>query len=174
MKDAKGHGSNKRGGGVDQSKPITDAGIIRAKGISAMYGPGSPGHPSGVSQSDIDQYNAIIQKNSERNAAQSDLARANAPDGQQKTAAIAAQHGVVGPAVAKPVGPNWQDQRSYYGTAKVGNAYKTTGPHPTRDAARDEARGMLKGRSAARGVVSTGYGAFGPHFDIRWHSKDET
>ena len=52
-KDKLGHGSDKRGGGVDQSKPIKDAGIIRAKGISAMYGPGSPGYPahgSGVQQ----------------------------------------------------------------------------------------------------------------------------
>ena len=45
MKDAKGHGSDARGG-TDQSKPITDAGIIRAKGIKAMYGPGSPGYPT--------------------------------------------------------------------------------------------------------------------------------
>ena len=45
-KDAKGHGSDARGGGVDQSKPLKDAGIIRAKGISAMYGPGSPGYPN--------------------------------------------------------------------------------------------------------------------------------
>jgi hypothetical protein len=47
-KDAKGHGSDSRGG-TDQSKPIKDAGIIRAKGISAMYGPGSPGYPAHAS-----------------------------------------------------------------------------------------------------------------------------
>ena len=46
--DAKGHGSEKRGG---------------------------------VSDADISQYNKIIQKNSERQAASSPLARANAPDG---------------------------------------------------------------------------------------------
>ena len=61
-KDAKGHGSEKRGGGV--------------------------------SDADIAQYNATIRKNSERQAASSDLARANAPDGlTDKQAASALAQG---------------------------------------------------------------------------------
>lgn len=61
----------------------------------------------------------------------------------------------------------------FWGTAKVGNKYVDTGPHPSREQARDAARAMLKGRAAMRGGVSTGYGKVGPHFDIRFHNRFE-
>ena len=64
-------------------------------------------------------------------------------------------------------------QRTYYGRAKVGRTYVDTGPHETRTEARDAARKLLTGRSAHRGVVSTGYGNGGAYFDIRWHAKTE-
>lgn len=75
MKDAKGHGSEKHGG-VDQSKPLKDAGIIRAKGIRAMYGPGSPGYPTHPLS--INGVNAAMDR--ARTAA---LASANAPGSPQ-------------------------------------------------------------------------------------------
>ena len=69
-KDAKGHGSEKRGGGSEKR--------------------------GGVSDADVAQYNAIIQKNSERQAAQSPLARTNAPDGPAHQSGVAAVGSQVG------------------------------------------------------------------------------
>ena len=82
---------------------------------------------SGVSDSDIAQYNAIIRKNSERNAAGSYLARANAPDGrgpgEVRTAAIAAQHGFGGPAVSPRAAA--EGMRSVVGKGR-GESYATS------------------------------------------------
>lgn len=63
-------------------------------------------------------------------------------------------------------------QAKYWGriSAKNGKALIETGPHPSREAAEAGTRPLLANYPRAKGF-STGYGAFGGHFDIRYHSK---
>lgn len=62
------------------------------------------------------------------------------------------------------------DGRQYWGSYRKGNALKSVGPHGSREEAASAAMSMLGKNSKVKGV-STGYGTFGPSFDIRFHNK---
>jgi hypothetical protein len=160
MKDAKGHGSEARGGGVDQSKPLKDAGIIRAKGISAMYGPGSPGYPT--SPLSINGMNATMDR-----ARAAALTSVNALSDKDAAATLAQGSPKSAPVAVHPAMQSG-DARQYSGTVKVGRSYQTVGPHPSREAAAASAFAL----NPKAKTVSTGYGYKGS-FDMQWHNRGD-
>ena len=58
----------------------------------------------------------------------------------------------------------------YWGTFKQGRNYQNIGPFACRQAAAEAA---FCAAPKLR-TISTGRGEYGPHFDIRWHNREDS